>query len=337
MKRARALLTLLALALVSCGDLFLAHEDPPDDPLSNFNQVWNDFDQLYAFFEQKGIDWGQARAEYGAQVTSTTTPQELFQLLTQMLGDLHDGHVDLVAPGVGEWGYDGWYRDRPANFDEVTAVTYVTALRSAGDGNLQYGRIDQNIGYIRIRSFAGSGWADDIDMVIHNLALTRGIIVDIRDNTGGSTLNSDLIASRFADRERLYAQVRYRNGPRHDDFTEWLMRYVRPGGRMQFKAPVIVLTNRRVFSAAESFVLEMRSLPHVRIAGDTTGGGSGSPITRELPNGWTYRVPRWQETPPDGRPYEGTGIVPDFNVQITKADALHRRDTILEWAIGILR
>jgi C-terminal processing protease CtpA/Prc len=253
-----------------------------------------------------------------------------------MLGKLRDGHANLVAPEIGQWEYDGWFRDAPANFNEATALAYVTALRSANDGNLQYGRIGQNIGYLRIRSFAGPSWGGDIDTIIGALTETSGMIIDVRDNFGGLMVNSDLIASRFADRERIYARVRYRNGPRHDDFTNWINRYVTPGGKAQYKGPVIVLTNRRVFSAAESFALEMRALPHVRIVGDTTGGGSGSPITRELPNGWTYRVSRWQETPPDGRSYEGIGIAPDFPVQISPSDERRLRDSILEWAIANL-
>ena len=43
------------------------------------------------------------------------------------------------------------------------------------------------------------------------------MIVDVRDNGGGSTQNSDSIAGRFADAEYLFAYYRDRNGPDHDD------------------------------------------------------------------------------------------------------------------------
>ena len=72
MKRARILLAALPLVLASCGDLLVAHDDPPDDPLSNFDQVWGDFDLLYAFFTEKNIDWANARSLYRARITPAT-------------------------------------------------------------------------------------------------------------------------------------------------------------------------------------------------------------------------------------------------------------------------
>ena len=337
MKRVHVLLAPLVLALSGCGDLLVSHNDPPNDALSNFDQVWTDFDLLYAFFSEKNIDWGSARALYRARITPATGQRELFIMLTEMLGQLRDGHVSINAQSLGTWGYNGWHQGRPANFAESVALSYVTSVKSAGAGNLQYGFLGQDIGYLRIRSFGGSGWAPDIDNILAALSATAGIIIDIRDNGGGSDLNSDVIASRFTDRRREYAQVRYRNGPRHDDFTAWFKRWLEPDGKAQFTKPVIVLTNRRTFSTSESFLLQMRALPHVRVVGDTTGGGSGNPITRELPNGWTYRVPRWQETPPDGQPYEGIGLAPHVTVWITAQDSARKKDTILETATSLIR
>ena len=337
MTRHRVLLGALVLALAGCGDILVSHQDPPNDPLSNFDQVWTDFDLLYAFFNEKSIDWERARTVYRARITPTTSQRELFMVLTEMLAELRDGHVSINALSLGTWGYDAWHKDRPANFDESVIKSYVTTVKNVGGGNLQYGFVAQDIGYIRIRSFGGAGWARDIDEILATLGASRGIIIDIRDNGGGSDLNSDVIASRFADRKREYAQVRYRNGPRHEDFTDWLKRWLEPQGKQQYTKPVIVLTNRRTFSTSKSFLLQMRALPHVHVVGDTTGGGSGNPITRELPNGWTYRVPRWQETPPDGQQYEGVGLVPDVVIWITAEDAARKRDTILETGIALLR
>lgn len=97
-----------------------------------------------------------------------------------------------------------------------------------------------------------------------------------------------------------------------------------------------VLTNRGVYSAAEDFVLAMRALPQVRTVGDTTGGGSGNPIARELPNGWVLHVPRWQVWAADGTFFEGVGLAPDLPVQMTDADRARGRDTILERALQII-
>ena len=71
--------------------------------------------------------------------------------------------------------------------------------------------------------------------------------------------------------------------------------------------------------------------------GDTTSGGlGGQPITRELPNGWVYRIPTARELTPEKEIFEGVGIPPDIAVWITEQDSLNGKDTILEKAIQIL-
>ena len=80
-----------------------------------------------------------------------------------------------------------------------------------------------------------------------------------------------------------------------------------------------------------------KSFPYVTTVGDTSGGGSGNPLILQLPNQWTYWVPRWIEYTADLKIYEGIGLRPDIPVWISKADSLAGRDAILERALQILR
>ena len=43
--------------------------------------------------------------------------------------------------------------------------------------------------------------------------------------------------------------------------------------------PVIILTNRSVYSAANEFVKYMKCCPKAKIVGDKTGGGAGLPFS----------------------------------------------------------
>ena len=337
MKRAFLWTCIASAALLSaCNDLLVNHDDPPTDALTSFDLLWQDFDRFYAFFEDKQIDWDAARTTYRARLTEHSSPNELFNVLTTMLAPMKDGHVSIHAPFVGNWVYDAWYKDRPANHDERVTLRQVSDLRNI-NGIMFYGWVEPDIGYIYIKQFGGRGWAERIDDILRALDKAAAIVIDVRSNGGGSDRNSDIIATRFADRKRDWAKVRYRDGPAHGDFTDWIVRTFEPGGKRQFTGPVALLTNRKSFSTSESFVLQMRVLPHVMVIGDTTGGGSGNPIMRELPNGWTYRIPRWQEVPLDGIPYEGIGLAPDITVWISEADARSERDTILERARQLLR
>lgn len=88
-------------------------------------------------------------------------------------------------------------------------------------------------------------------------------------------------------------------------------------------------------SCAEDFVLAMRVLPTVTVVGDTTGGGSGGPIVRELPNGWTYQLSEWIEYIPSRQMFEGVGLAPGVVAKATLADAEHGVDAAMERAIAL--
>lgn len=327
---------LLVFGIVACDAYF--GPEPPDDAVTNFEILWREFDRHYASFREKAVDWDAALAAFRPRIRPGSPPRELFDVASEMLALLRDGHVSLHAPGVGEWAYEDWWRGKPENYSESVVLSrYLPAGRiTVGGGHMYYGRLDSGIGYLRIRDFAGAGWASDIDRVLRDLADAPALIIDIRSNGGGSDLLSNPIAGRFADRRRLASLVRYRSGPRHDDFTEWIERFIEPAGAARFTRPVALLTNRRSFSTAEDFTLALRVLPHVTVVGDTTGGGAGNPMARELPNGWTFRVPRWQARTPDGFSYEGVGLPPHVPVWMNAADASAGLDTILERAIELL-
>ncbi|HDL18613.1 MAG TPA: peptidase S41, partial [Bacteroidetes bacterium] len=158
----------------------------------------------------------------------------------------------------------------------------------------------------------------------------------VRDNGGGNSGFAKIIVNRFADNKRQVSFVRYRNGPDHDNFTDYIPQYIFPEGKRQYTKPVAVLTNRKSFSATEYFVLAMRTLPHVTIIGDTTGGGSGIPISRELPNGWAYRLPRSMQLTPDSVNYEGIGLAPYIFVVNPYTDKIFSTDTQLVRAVHFL-
>ena len=138
-------------------------------------------------------------------------------------------------------------------------------------------------------------------------------------------------------RHSRHHDIRTDDGIEHRSFTDPEDDFIEPLVDTPFLSPVAVLTNRRVLNAAESFVLAMRTLPHVITVGDTTGGGSGNPDERTLPNGWTFALSRWIEFTPDGATFEGVGLAPDFPTWITSEDRERGVDTILELAVTQLR
>lgn len=312
-----------------------------NSPDINFETLWKEFDARYSFFEIKHINWDSLYTVYRPQVSNLTGDSRLFQVMSSMLDHLKDGHVSLVTP-VGSYFYVEWYSRYPTNFLGTTVVgRYLnTDFGTTAGGYMRFGRIGSDLGYLYIGpNLSGdqATWTRAIDAIIDSLKDTRGIVVDLRSNGGGNDGLGMIVASRFADEMGIYSYVRYRNGPKHSDFTDYQARTIEPQGARQYTRRVALLTNRRCFSSAEGTILMFRALEHVTVIGDTSGGGSANPISLQLPNGWTYRVSRWIQYTAQKKVFEGTGLPPDIPLWIGAADSVEGRDTILERAIQHLR
>ncbi len=325
---------LCVLNFISCTEQILG-EDPPDAPSDNFTVLWNDFDMHYARFTYKNIAWDSLYSVYYPQIHSGSTDEELFNVLALLLDHLKDTHAVLESP----FRYYHYYPQRYVqnfNFANVKA-RYLQNART--QKAFTYGQLSAEIGYIHVSTFDNSGTDYSfIDNILTELQSGEGIVIDVRNNGGGDESNAKTVAGRFADRERLYCTMKYRNGPSHDDFSDPVRRYVAPSGNSHFSGNVVLLTNRNVGSAAEDFVLMMREMPAVTVVGDTTTGSSGgSPVTKELPNGWLYRIPTAMQFTTRGEVFEGVGIAPDTALWISITDERQGRDTFIEKALAILQ
>jgi len=330
------------LILISCESA-LIDDDPGNEFVDNFEEFWNEFDQHYAFFDLKGIDWDAVYRDNISQVQNSQGSTALFNLVSDLILSMEDGHVDLTTSETKIF-FD--YTKGYAPNDPRNAVAYVEGFSfinnavGTGSSSLGFGDVKgTDIGYLRITTFEGPEFRfDDIDDVILDFQDKSAIIVDLRSNTGGNEQNARIVASRFVDEDRLFRKIKIRNGPEHTDFTDWSDDFISPDGDVPpFTKPMIVLTNRTTFSSAESFALMMKSRPNTMVVGDVTGGGSGFPLFREMPNGWIIRVPYSITATPDMVLFEEVGLIPDIRVDNPESDLLLRKDAILERAIEELR
>ena len=335
MKTRRLLAAGLILAATACaGDL--VGPPPSTDYASLFDTVWREFDLHYSFFELKGIDWNAVGARHRANAIAATSDRAFANELMAMFDELRDPHVSLTPFGPGStMRYIAPYDTMPSNFSErATLSRYVPGAAMTPGDHIHYGMASAGVGYLRIPTFNGSGWSGEVDNALAALPSASSLIIDIRGNGGGSQSVAREIAGRFADRERTFGYIRYRSGAGHGDFTDYVAETVQPQGR-RFTGPVYVLTNRGDYSSAEDFVLAMRLFPQVTIMGDTTGGASGGPIVRELPNGWTYELSQWIEYTPDKKVFEGIGLAPNVVVKPTPSTFAAGRDPVVDQALSL--
>ena len=138
----------------------IREEEYANDPVGNFEQLWKIIDERYCFLEEKGIDWDAVHDKYGKLVKPGISDDDLFDILSQMLYELKDGHVNLSSSSRISY-YDAWYQGYPWNYREDILYNYYLGSASSGyrtSAGLKYKIFDNNIGYIRYESFsAGVG------------------------------------------------------------------------------------------------------------------------------------------------------------------------------------
>ncbi|MCC5921566.1 MAG: S41 family peptidase [Cyclobacteriaceae bacterium] len=330
----------LVLTLTSCEKLLFEPEIENNNQ-AIFEEIWNEVDQKYSFFEFKGIDWDSVYSVYDRRVNNQLGTIEFFDLMAEMLFVLEDGHVNISAGFDRSRNWEWFLNDPPNANQNIIERNYLGRdYRQIGPFRMQVFEIaaDQNVVYLQYTSFASVISDSIIDFIVRSFKdNTIGMIIDIRDNGGGRVNGSRTLASRFCVEPITVSQRVYKAGPGRNDFSDPHDFVLEPGGENQYTNPVVVLTNRRVYSAANDFVLNMQALPQVTVIGDRTGGGGGLPISSELPNGWVYRFSSTQSLRyRDGFNVEA-GIDPDIKVDLLPEDEAQGVDTIIETAFVFLR
>ncbi|MFD1140754.1 S41 family peptidase [Larkinella insperata] len=333
-----ALLLLLTLVTISCNDLAVGPE-PANTPESNFEVLWQEFDRMYGLFDVQNLDWNAMKQKYQAQIKPGMSDNQLFDVLSGLLGELNNGHLWLLKPGPNYRRYDSGPVYPLDEFSVEVVKKYVRDAKQVSGPNglsVLYGKLAGNVGYVLITDFGlePNFYERAMDDVLAALADTKGMVVDVRNVPGGLDRSSQHVAGRFASERKLFMTTRFRNGPKHTDFTAPVEWYVEPAGKSQYTKPVVLLTNRITASAGETFTLAMNQIATVTHLGDKTYGVFSDNPKRELPNGWIYSVTPGDFRAADGRNYEGIGIEPEIRVVNTKDEIAAGKDKVLEVALG---
>lgn len=327
-------LPIALLYLLSSCERSLMPNDPGSSPQANFESLVETVGNKYSFFQIKNINWEQISAIQRARVHSTMSDEELFEVLDTLLYQLRDGHVNLVAPFDLNRNWS-WYLNSPDNFDEQVLERQYLGSDYRIINGFRYRYLRDSIGYIHYSSFS-SGFTDaQMDLLFKYFANAKGLILDLRNNGGGSLNNTYRLASRFLTESTTVLISDEKTGAGANDFGNAVSIGLSPSGNFHFTKPVVLLTNRRCYSATNTFTAISKSIPHFYHLGDTTGGGGGIPIDFELPNGWRYRFSATRSFTPDGFNIE-MGLPPDSAFNLDPLLLQQGYDAYIEEALNYL-
>ncbi|QDU84684.1 hypothetical protein Pla163_17960 [Planctomycetes bacterium Pla163] len=186
------------------------------------------------------------------------------------------------------------------------------------------------LGYLHIRGMSMPSVRDFERDLYAAAAGKEGLVIDVRDNGGGSTTDI-LLASLTAPNHAFTV-------PRGADYDS-VPRDAYPRDRRLiygYSKPIIVLINENSFSNAEIFAHSIRNTKRGRLVGEATFGGVISTGGTTLIDGTRVRLPFRGWYLPDERDMENNGAQPDVFVPRLPGDEHAGVDAQLERAVSEL-
>lgn len=200
--------------------------------------------------------------------------------------------------------------------------------------------LDNRVGYLRLTDFVISGTTlpngtellADLDRRLDDLDAqgAQGLILDLRNNGGGSLQTTDELLGRFLpDTARTVHEL---DGRGHETFEL-------ASGRLHARQlPMAVLINGGSASASEITAAALHSAHRAVLVGQKTAGAVASSELLPLPGGGGLQIAVAAATAETGAEIDGVGVTPDVSTPQTRTLADYRsgRDPQLEAAVAAL-
>ena len=255
----------------------------------------------------------------------------------------------------------------------LTDTIYPSPQKSKQDlPYVEHKILKDNIGYIAVNSMYPTEEITELfNSALDTLFNTKALIIDIRNNGGGSSntgfymivrisnkplqvfkskvriYSVDMFDKWFSDEEMFDVFYSVYQGIFPDTTElnkdellgkfkncEYFVLQPRPP---IYDKPIVVLIGPKTFSAAEDFLAPLHGTGRVTLIGKPTGGSTGQPLVLELNNEFSVRICARRCWCADGYEFVGKGFIPDIEVEESIEDILSNRDVTLEKAVIFLK
>ena len=205
---------------------------------------------------------------------------------------------------------------------ELTVNLLPPTQRSGKDWQmLTHKQLTPEVGYIAINLMNEDEVVRLFMEALNELRTLPYLIIDLRENGGGNSLYGDKIAGYLIKHQCL--------NWKGDPLTVNANNY--PG-------QVFVLMGPNTFSAAETFLVELKESGDVMLVGEPSAGDMGGVVLPyKSSHGICFRLPVANRlTSPGGHPSEGTPIQPDHTVHQTVADFMADKDSAIAYVLHLI-
>lgn len=209
---------------------------------------------------------------------------------------------------------------------------------------LDYRILDSGYAYVKIYTFSDSDrlmislWERLIETL--NAAGVPGLIIDMRQNGGGSGWLADQMAAYFFQEPLVLGNAASYDESLGEFYTdpEFEQKYILPPESLRYDGAVAVLVGPNCNSACEFFAYNMTLNDRAAIVGQyPTAGLGGGQTTFLMPEGLQLQYSVVRPLDSEGNVIiEGTGVVPTVKVPVNEETLFAEGDVILDYAVNHL-
>jgi C-terminal processing protease CtpA/Prc len=204
--------------------------------------------------------------------------------------------------------------------------------------------LDNGYGYVKIHSFSDNDfltvqlWERMIRQLKQHSA--PGLIIDMRQNGGGSGFLADQMAAYFFDEPLELGNAGFYDESRDEFYFDprTVDRYYLPANDLRYQGKVAVLIGPNCKSACEFFSYNMSLQDRAAIVGQyPTGGLGGSVADFKMPGGQFVRFTVGRAVDMNGEIHiEGKGVAPTVRVPVNEETLFSNGDPIFDAAVQYL-
>jgi len=265
-----------------------------NNKLSAIEKIYQKILEVYPFLTkiEKKVFEKKAKIILGeSKYKKLETENTIKNLLALLNGN---GHADIKE----------WYKPN-RNF-----------MREAKIKKLPFFKIENRVLYIKIPSWAM--WLGKIDKKLNrfcqkNIEKYDAIIIDVRENQGGSSRIAHNFANIFFKKTVVYGKSIKK---KESGKLITTIGKLKPNKKIFIDKPILILISKKCFSSNELFLAPFKISKRAILVGEPTTGGSANPISEIIKisgKKFVIRIPTWRFfLKGEKRPIEKTRINPDI-------------------------
>lgn len=245
-----------------------------------FDIVWRTVKEKHFDPAMGGVDWDKARETYAPRVAAVKNDQELYRVLQEMLGELHQSHFNIIPPEsvIPEDQKD------PSNggvgvdlrlIKGAATITRVEPGSSAAKAGLRPGFLIEEVDGKTVERIVGAFAKSAERVELKNLRINRRILAAIGGDPGTAVKivyldDKDQRRETTLTRERLQGELSPKFGNFPPQYTEFEAKRMSNGsgyiGYIRFNIftmPVVEKLKAAIaeFNSADGMIFDLRGNP----------------------------------------------------------------------------